>query len=412
MRLTAVTFGTEGDSRPLIALCAGLRAAGHDVVLIGERSAAPLAAAHAVPFVPLAGDMAVELRAAADGLARDGGKVSALARVLSGIAIRNSTAWMRALLDHAADADAILCAGLAIYVGLSAAEHLRIPAIGAGLQPVMPTRDFPSPFLPPMRSPGWVNRLSHRLVLAMMWRAFRRAVNDARRDVSGQAPRRDAWEAYPMVFGISPTLVPQPGDWDRDVRITGDWPLPHDAGWRAEASLREFLAAGDAPVYVGFGSMQGFDRQRFLETVLAALQGRRALLFGGWSNFGEGPLPDSVLRIGAVPHDWLFPQVSVAIHHGGAGTTHAAARAGVPAIVVPLAGDQFFWAERVRRLGIAPRPLAHAKLNARSLRERLALAGSAEMQRCARTVGDAMRNEHGVVDAVACIEEWMRGRAG
>ena len=171
----------------------------------------------------------------------------------------------------------------AIYVGLSCAESLRIPAIGAAMQPAMATRAFPSPFLPPLRLPGWANRASHRLVLALMWRAFRGAVNDARRDVSRQPPRAREWDSYPIVFGISPTLVPRPRDWPERFSITGYWWPPRNARFAPDADLAAFLAAGDPPAYVGFGSMVGFDQDRLLATVLDALDGRRALLYGGWS---------------------------------------------------------------------------------------------------------------------------------
>ena len=182
MRIVALTFGTEGDTRPMLALCRGLVDAGHDVVALAERAGRVQAAALGVPFVPLAGDMAAELHAASAGLLHKGGDVKYVARALAGIATRNTSEWMRATLEHARDADAILCAGLAIYVGLSCAESLGIPAIGAGLQPMMPTRAFASPFLPPLRVPGWANRASHRLVLAMLWRSFRGAINAARYD--------------------------------------------------------------------------------------------------------------------------------------------------------------------------------------------------------------------------------------
>lgn len=404
MRVVALTFGTEGDMRPMVALCRGLRDAGCDALLLGERSATEYAAQCSVPFVPLAGDMAEAMRTAAAGLLLAGGGVADTAKALAEIARKNTAAWMRTTLEHCAQADGIVCAGLAIYVGLSCAEELRVPVVGAGLQPMMPTREFPSPFVPPWRMPGWVNAASHRLVLAMMWRAFRGAINDARRDVTRQPPRRIEFDGYPVICGISPTLVPQPRDWPEQFAITGAWSLPTDAAWSPQPALAEFLAAGEPPVYIGFGSMVGFDRDRFRALVLDALDGRRALLFAGWSGFGEGALPSGVLSIGPTPHDWLLPRTRIVVHHGGAGTTHAAARAGVPSIVVPFGGDQPFWADRLRRAGVAPPAIAHSKLTASRLRESLALAGNPAMAARARVVGAAIAGEDGITNAVARIE--------
>lgn len=410
LRIVALTFGTEGDSRPMVALCRGLHDAGHDVVLLCEQAGHAYAAECGVPFVPLAGDMAQALQAASAGFLRSGGDVTHTAKALAEIARANTAAWMRTALEHAARADAIVAAGLAIYVGLSCAEHLRIPAIGAGLQPMMPTREFGSPFLPPWRLPGWANVLSHRLVLGLMWRAFRGALNDARRDVTQQPPRRAEFDGYPVVCGISPVLVPQPRDWPERFVIAGQWWLPHDPAWMPPPALTAFLDAGEPPAYIGFGSMVGFDREQVQTLVVDALGGRRALLFSGWSGFGAGDLPSTVLQIGPTPHDWLLPRTSVVVHHGGAGTTHAAARAGVPSIVAPFAGDQPFWADRLTRLGIAPPAIPHKALTARRLRESLALAGDPAMHVRARSVAAAMADEHGVANAVALIGSWVGPR--
>jgi len=145
--------------------------------------------------------------------------------------------------------------------------------------------------------------------------------------------------------------------------------------------------------------------------VLSALDGRRALLHAGWSGFGEGRLPGHVQRIGHVPHDWLFARVGIVVHHGGSGTTHAAARAGVPSVVVPFAADQFFWAERLRRIGIAPHALAYRDVTPSRLRERLAQAGDGVMRERALEVGRTMSAEHGVANAVARIDALLSNRS-
>ena len=379
------------------------------MLLLGERSGQAYADALRVPFVALAGDMAAELRSAPGTLHR-GDEFRHVASALAAIAARHTAQWMRETLARAKHADAIVCAGLGIYVGLSCAECLDIPAIGAGLQPMMPTRAFASPFLPPRRLPGFVNRASHRLVLAMMWRAFRGAINDARRDVAHQPPRRREWDGYPILFAISPTLVPRAPDWPERVYVTGYWWAPSMTPFVPDAALERFLAAGEAPLYVGFGSMAGFDRDRLLAAVLSALDGRRALLHAGWSGFGEGRMPGNVHRIGQVPHDWLFPRVRIVVHHGGSGTTHAAARAGMPSVVVPFAADQFFWAERLRSIGIAPNALAYRDVTPSRLRERLAQAGDDVMRERALEVGRAMAAEHGVANAVARIDALLAPR--
>ena len=212
MRIVAVTWGSEGDCRPLVALCRGLANAGHVVVLLAERSVSTYANLSGVRFVPLAGDMVAEFRAAAQrGVRKD--YATATTRLLVDMVRRNASAWMHAVLEQAKGADAIVTAGLAVWTGLSCAEALRVPAIVASLQPARPTREFPSPFLTPRRLPGWMNRMTHEAVLAVMRWSLRKSINEARREVTRQSPRYPEWQGYPMLFGISPTLVSQPQDW-------------------------------------------------------------------------------------------------------------------------------------------------------------------------------------------------------
>jgi sterol 3beta-glucosyltransferase len=402
MKLAAVTFGTEGDTRPIAALCRALKDAGHDATLLAAEDTLRSAEELNVPHVKLAGDIRGALLAIA---AIVSGKTSlnAHAKALARIANDNAAAWMQETLGVAAGCDALICAGLAGFAGLSVAEKLGIPAIGAGMFPLTPTAEFPSPFLPPRRTPRWLNRFSHHLVVQMLWRAFRKATNQARGAVLGLPPRRKPWASHPMLYGISPSLLPRPADWPSNAYICGQWVRPVQ-NWDPPRSLRDFLAAGDAPIYIGFGSMVGFDRNALLDSILAAVAGRRALFYPGWSGTQGLQLPNNCLVIDDTPHDWLFPKTSLIIHHGGSGTTHSAARSGIPSIVLPFAGDQAFWAERLRMLGAAPDFTNVRHISATPLARAIGIAGSPQMRRRAASVGETMRTEDGLASAVKTIE--------
>ena len=129
---------------------------------------------------------------------------------------------------------------------------------------------------------------------------------------------------------------------------------PPDSGEPLPEKLEAFLAAGPPPIYVGFGSMPDphpeQTTQRLLDVIAA--RGARAVISAGWAGLGSGPLSNDVLALGAVPHAKLFPRVAAVVHHGGAGTTSSAARAGAPQILVPHLLDQFYFARRVRELGV------------------------------------------------------------
>lgn len=206
-----------------------------------------------------------------------------------------------------------------------------------------------------------------------------------------------------MLHAWSPHLLPAPADWPAEARPTGFWTLPADAAWTPPEPLARFLADGDPPVYVGFGSAVGGDPEALTAAVLEAvrLTGRRAVLATGWGALRPGRPADGVLVIEEAPHDRLLPRVAVAVHHGGVGTVAAALRAGVPQVVRPFLGDQPFWAARLHRLGVAPPPLT-----GRLRPERLAaaIADAADRAPAARDLAGRLAAEHGVTAAVRRLE--------
>lgn len=433
MKFTVVTYGTEGDTRPLAALCRALIDAGHEAQLLADRSTLHAAKTLGVPCAPLAGDIKRAL--APDGaLGVIVGKrtgAQATAKALAAIANANTHAWMAQVKAAAEDSDALIVSALASFVGLSVAEHLRIPGIGASMIPITPTREFASPFLPPTLPPtlvpGFLNRASHRFVNDMIWRAFRQATNAARVEVCALAPRKRNWTDHPMLYGVSRALLPRPADWSEYARVCGQWTMPVSseratdfslgagagagspgagADWTPPESLTAFLDAGEPPIYVGFGSMAGFDREPMVRALVEAVGGRRALFYPGWSGVEPSALPSNFCVIGDTPHAWLFPRVALAIHHGGAGTTHSAIRARIPSVVVPFAGDQFFWAQRLYRLGAAAAPVDGKAVDAKALARAIEFALRPATRARAAELGAAMREEDGLRDAVAAIERW------
>ncbi len=404
MKFIVTTYGTEGDARPFAALCRGLMDAGHQARLLADAATLGSAQALSVPATALAGDIRGALgndRVIA-GVVAKGGGFNQTARALAKIANQNAESWLRTIIEVGEGCDAILAAGLAAFAAFSAAEYLGAKAIGSGMIPITPTAAFPSPFLPPKWVPRFLNRASHVFVNAMLWRAFREKTNAARA-IYKLPPRKAVWSGIPMVYGVSPNLLPTPDDWPADVRLCGQWLAPSPA-WMPPPALANFLAAGEAPIYIGFGSMTGFDNARLLDALIEATSGRRALFHPGWSGIDPKALPDNFLAIGDTPHDWLFPRTAAAIHHGGSGTSHSAARAGVPSIATPFAGDQFFWAERLRLAGVAPSAVDGRRPKAEAFARALDFAAAAQVRNRARVLGETLRAENGVADAVAALE--------
>jgi sterol 3beta-glucosyltransferase len=407
MKFIVVTYGTEGDVRPLAALCRALMDAGHEARLLGPVAALGSAQAFGVPATPLAGDIAGSAEAGSiAGVVAQGGDFGGTAAAMARIANAHTEAWMRQTLAAAEGCDAIILSALAAFVGLSVAERLGVKAIGAGFIPITPTRAFPSCFLPPGLVPRPLNRFSHRLVNSLLWRAFAKATNAARATVLGLPPRRTVWTSHPMLYGVSPSILPRPADWPINAQVCGQWVAPA-SDWTPPAELSAFLAADAPPIYLGFGSMNGFDKPRLTEALLAAAEGRRVVFSPGWSGIDPSGLPANIFVVGDTPHHWLFPRTSLVVHHGGSGTAHSAARAGVPSVVVPFAGDQAFWAERLQAIGVAPAPVPARTLTGQALKRAIGLTEGEQIRGRASAVGQTMAAEDGLGGALAAIEQIM-----
>ena len=406
MKLVAMTYGTEGDTRPIAALCRALMDAGYEVTLLADGSTLGSARDLGVPHATLAGNIRGTLPSVSTSMVVSRkNSLNATAQALARLVNENTDLWMRQVLDAAAGSDGLIVAGLAAFIGFSAGEKLGIPVIGAGMIPLTPTSAFPSPFLPPGSMPRWLNRFSYRLVSELLWRAFRKATNAARWKV-GLPSGRKIWSGHPMLYGISPSLLPQPTDWPNNAWMCGQWMHPV-RNWEAPPALESFLSAGDPPIYIGFGSMTGFDPHALLIAVIAAVDGRRALFYPGWSGADPLKLPTNFSIIGDTPHDWLFPRMSLVIHHGGSGTTHSAARAGVPSVVLPFAADQFFWAEQLRRRGIAATTGSVRNVTPATLSSAIAAARTAALREQASALGERMRAENGLAAAVERVNVLM-----
>jgi UDP:flavonoid glycosyltransferase YjiC (YdhE family) len=217
----------------------------------------------------------------------------------------------------------------------------------------------------------------------------------------------------PVLNGFSAHIVPRPPDWGEHICITGYW-YPEEEDWHPPDDLRRFIESGPPPVFIGFGSMPIRDPARTTAIVLDAhLQsGQRAVLHTGWAGIGRQELPNNVYKIEYAPYAWLFPRMAAVVHHGGAGTTAFGVRAGVPAIIVPFLFDQFYWGKRLAALGVGTDPIPHRTLTAKRLADAIRVAVTdTQMRRRAAELGEKVRAEGGVKEAVSVIQQYAGKRS-
>jgi sterol 3beta-glucosyltransferase len=191
------------------------------------------------------------------------------------------------------------------------------------------------------------------------------------------------------------------------VHVTGYYFLPRDGAYQPPEELVSFLRTRRPPVCITFGSMVNRDAQRIDGIVREALKqtGNRGIILSGWSGVKDGSR-DDLLYLESAPHAWLLPRCKMIIHHGGAGTTAAALRGGIPNIVIPFMGDQQFWGNRVHAIGAGPRPIPVKKLTVQRLIHAMAEAESGLVRQQAQVLGERIRNEDGTGEAVRWIEQY------
>jgi UDP:flavonoid glycosyltransferase YjiC (YdhE family) len=299
---------------------------------------------------------------------------------------------LRAVGEHAAHSDAILFSSLALGIALSLREALHKTVVGLSFQPFAPTRAFCSPGIPPIKLPGWLNLWTHRFMHRQLW------------GLCGLT-KRPIYD-FPVLCGISRELVTRPDDWPENHVICGHW-CRQTGDWQPPRDLIDFIG-DERPIYAGFGSPSAFVRVEALKALVDAVAGRRVVFSPGWSNIDGSVLPDNFFIARDVPHEWLFARVSLAIHHGGAGTTHTAARAGVPQVILPFGSDQFFWAARVAAQGAAPKGSRRGARNWAALKKLIGFALLESTRQKAQALGHAMAREDGVQTAAGEIEALTR----
>ena len=410
MNITILTYGSRGDVQPFLALARGLQKNGHQVKLAAPHRFADFVAQHNISFVPLAGDPEEISKAFNDAGHNALKMVRAIRDYVTSIALDVS----RDAFAACDDADLIVHSFLFTTGGHSLAYMRGIPDVSIQTFPIFaPTRAYPPVALSSL-PPGLLSYFGHWLNTQVFWYGGNSGYNQQRKqhpdifsfDLFWPFDEKPPRRATPLLFAVSPTVLPPALDSATPVNVAGYFFLDSPADYQPPAELTRFLEAGPAPVCVTFGSMIHRASARIADSVLDAIQitGQRAILLTGWDGWKGRDSSEGALFLDSAPHDWLLPRCNAVIHHGGAGTTAAGLRAGIPNIAIPFAGDQAFWGKRVHAIGAGPRPIHVKSLTTAQLASALAQADDPALRGRAQLVGRAIRAEDGVGEAVRVIE--------
>lgn len=417
MHVTIIALGSSGDVIPFISLGRGLVDAGHQVRMSTMRNFEQAVLTAGMHFHPVSGDAAALLASGpGSGLGEAGGNIPKMwaAAMRSFGSLARTFAEDLGQLLNAGPTDLIVNQLPGGLYGFDLAEKMDIPMVMAGVIPLTATRHFPMVAFPPspVLIPGY-NALTYRLAEQLVWQFYRPTINRWRTEALGLPPqsfwgpfRQMRHREMVVLNGFSHHVVPAPPDWGQHVHQTGYWYAQHE-GWQPPQSLSSFLDHGDPPIFIGFGSMPIRSPDTTIEKILTAseMAGVRLVLHRGWAGLEPEQLPKHVHSVGFSDYAWLFPRMMAVVHHGGAGTTAYAMRAGVPNLIVPFVFDQFFWGRRTAELGLGPRPIPFKKLSVENLtRALIQLRSQSEFKQAAGKLGQRLRNENGLQDAVRILE--------
>ncbi|CCF57709.1 hypothetical protein KAFR_0D00620 [Kazachstania africana CBS 2517] len=411
-----LTIGSRGDVQPYIALGQGLIKEGHQVTIITHREFKDFVENHGIKFKELAGDPAelmalmVEHESMNIGMLRD--------------ASSRFKGWIKRLLQTSWEACKtsnfdILIESPSAMVGVHIAEALQIPYFRAFTMPWTRTRAYPHAFIvPDQKRGGNYNYLTHVLFENVFWKGISGYINQWRVETLG-LNKTNLYllqqNKVPFLYNISPTIFPPSIDFSEWVKVTGYWFVDEKETYAPTKELESFIKKarneGKKLIYIGFGSIVVSNAKEMTKALVEAVVEADVycILNKGWSErLGdksakevEIELPDCVFNAGAVPHDWLFPQLDAAVHHGGSGTTGATLRAGLPTVIKPFFGDQFFYSNRIEDIGVGA---ALRKLNSKSLANviKKVLTDERIIEK-AKIIQKQIAKENGVRTAINCI---------
>ena len=365
LTIVCLTIGSRGDVQPYIALCKGLIKEGHHPRIATHAEFEPWVRGHGIDFAPVDGNPAELMRICVEH------------GMFTYSFMKEANTKFRGWLDDVCGSAWRACQGADVLIespsamaGIHIAEALEIPYFRAFTMPWTRTRAYPHAFsVLEKKMGGGYNNITYITFDTIFWAAISGQINKWRQRMLGlQSTSLSKMRANlrPFLYNFSPAVVPPPLDWPDWIRVTGYWFLNESEEWQPPSDLLAFIERARSEnkklVYVGFGSIVIEDPAALTKTIIDSVLKAdvRCVLSKGWSDRLETkdaskpelPLPAEIFQIQSAPHDWLFKQMDAAVHHGGSGTTGASLRAGIPTIIKPFFGDQYFFAQRVEDLGV------------------------------------------------------------
>lgn len=408
--ITILCGGSRGDFQPYLALAMELKKLGKDVRITGMREFESFIQSYGIDFYPIQADfksLNVDEKMLKQAQTAD----NPLKMLLTfnkmkkyGVSIANE-------FYAACEGSELIIYHPGCTLGYFAAERLGIPSILASPFPMHKTKEQTSVILyGRKKSKPFINQISYFMLQSMLWLASKDSVSGFWKKKFGGKPKgfgrpyeRHTNKQNPAVTSCSNFVFDRPSDWNENIHQCGYWFVEERADYTASKELSDFLSLGEKPVYIGFGSVFHVDQKDAMSKLIVdalTKSGKRGIICG----MGKiDNLPSNVVAIDSIPHSWLFERVSAVCHHGGAGTTAAGFKAGVPSIIIPFSNDQFAWAHRSYDLGVGSKPIPAKKLTSDNLAAAIEFALQDKIKIKAKALAKNIATENGALDCAKII---------
>lgn len=373
--ITIICAGSRGDFQPYVALAQRLKILGEEVKISGFSQFENFVRGYGIDYVPIEVDyeeLGVDLKM----LKQAGSADNPLKMILTFNKMKKYGAQIAKQTYDSLEGSELIVYHPGCVIGYFAAQEMNIPSVLATPFPMNKTEEYLSVVTYGKARPTKINKkISYKMIQGMLWLASSNTVKQHWKERFGRVPKnfKSPYEKiskdHIAMVSCSNFVFPRPKDWDKNIYQSGYWFVEENKEYKPSKELEAFINNGEKPVYIGFGSVFDSDeKDKIVRIIIDALKkcGKRGIISG----MGKvDNLPNNITSVDGIPHTWLFEKVSVVCHHGGAGTTAAGFRAGVPSVIIPFSNDQFAWAHRAFDLGVGAKPIYKKDLTADKLAE-------------------------------------------
>ena len=411
LRIVLSTWGSTGDVQPFLALSERLSKEGHKVRVCTSEIYQDRFVKHGVDFYPVGAPFDLDrMNQVMDEIIQIKNPLKSIILIAKEGILYKADQWYEDCLKGMEGYDLAICHS-ADVPGQEAAIRNNLPWITVSYCPGFIKTRYEAP--PPIPNLGvQLNALLWKMAEQAIRRQVDPLFNDFIASIGGAQRNgiglKGMYSPKLNLIAASPSVSKPPPDLPSEHKFTGAWFLD-EADYEIPPALQEFLNQGSPPIIISFGSMGGSRNVETTSILVEAVQraGQRAIIQAGWGNLGLESSPENIRFVGYVPHNFLFRQGCCVIHHGGAGTTAAACRAGVPSITVPHLADQPYWGYTLRKIGVAPKPLYRQDMTPKRLAKRInQVISSQSMAEQARALMKKIETEDGLTNAVRLIERF------